>query len=188
MDIKDVDLTPRLIEKFGTKTHKIGRYSVSGLYAIFAGWTKPEHFFEPQTNDFDGIKRMWAGVINHDFIESLLEKDKCEQKVVYKYRDIEIVGKIDYMPDDKEIWDFKTSDKVMDQAKPWAKHQIKCYLSMFNREIGKLYQPILSGDKYVLKHLGTVERDDIWFKGECQKLYRFHEKLIEIQKTCLTSR
>lgn len=180
---KNIDLTHRLIEKFGKKTNKIGRYSVSGIYAIFAGWTKPEDYFREQYNDFEGIKRMWSGVINHDFIESLLEKDKCEIKVVHKYKDIEIVGKIDYMPNDKEIWDFKTSDKVMDKAKPWAKHQIKMYLSMFNREIGKLYQPVLDGDKYILKFLGEEFRSDEWFEEQCIKLYSFHEKLVEMQKS-----
>lgn len=183
----DIDLTPHLIQKFGTKTRKIGRYSVSDIYAILAGWTKPEHFFEPQINDFVGIKRMWAGVINHDFIESLLEKDKCEQKVVYKYKDIEIVGKIDYLPNDEEVWDFKTSDSVANKAKPWALAQVKMYCSMFNRKIGRIYQPVLSNNRYILKHLGVVERSDIWFKNECEKLYQFHEQLVEMQKNRLTS-
>lgn len=177
----DIDLTPRLIQKFGTKTRKIGRYSVSDIYAILAGWTKPEHFFEPQFNDFEGIKKMWAGVINHDFIESLLEKEKCEQKIVYKYKDIEIVGKIDYLPNDEEVWDFKTSDGVMEKAKPWALEQVKMYCTMFNRKTGRIYQPILSGNRYVLKHLGSVERSDDWFNDICRKLYCFHEKLINIQ-------
>ena len=182
MDIKDVDLTPRLIEEFGTKTHKIGRYSVSGLYAIFAGWTKPEHFFEPQTNDFDGIKRMWAGVINHDFIESLLEKEKCEQKVVYKYRDIEIVGKADYLPNEDEVWDFKTSDHVLNKAKQWHIFQVAMYATMFNRNRGNIYQPILDKNKYILKYLGGVDRNDDWFKLQCEKLYHFHEELLNIKR------
>ena len=179
----DIDLTPKLLEKFGTKHNKIGRYSVSGIYAIFAGWTKPEDYFRVGYNDFVGIKRMWAGVINHDFIESLLEKEKCEIKVVYQYKDIEIVGKADYLPNEDEVWDFKTSDQVLDKAKPWAEHQIRFYCSMFKRKIGRLYQPILSGDRYILKHLGAVERDDSWFERECEKIYKFHQKLVEMQKT-----
>ena len=178
----DVDLTPRLIEKFGTKTRKIGRYSVSDIYAILAGWTKPEHFFEPQYNDFVGIKRMWAGVINHDFIESLLEKEKCEQKIVYKYKDIEIVGKIDYLPNDKEVWDFKTSDHVLNKAKQWHIFQVAMYCTMFNRKIGRIYQPVMMGDKYILKHLGMVERSDDWFNLQCEKLYHFHEELLNIKR------
>lgn len=183
----DIDLTPRLLEKFGTKTRKIGRYSVSDIYAILAGWTKPEHFFEPQMNDFIGIKRMWAGVINHDFIESLLEKEKCEQKIVYPYKDIEIVGKIDYLPNDEEVWDFKTSDEVMTALKPWSGHQLRMYCTMFNRKIGRIYQPILMNDRYVLKHLGMVERDDNWFREQCEKLYQFHLGLLEMQRNRLTS-
>ena len=183
---KNIDLTPKLIEKFGKKTNKIGRYSVSGIYAIFAGWTKPEDYFETKYNDFEGIKRMWSGVINHDFIESLLEKEKCEIKVVYKYKDIEIVGKCDYMPNEDEVIDFKTSDKVMTEMKPWSAHQIRMYCSMFNRKRGLIYQPILENDKYILKHIGTVERSDDWFQEQCAKLYKFHEKLIEMQKS-LTS-
>ena len=179
----DIDLTPKLIEKFGKKYNKIGRYSVSGIYAIFARWTKPEDYFKEGYNDFIGIKRMWAGVINHDFIESLLEKDKCEQKVVYQYRDIEIVGKSDYLPNEDEVWDFKTSDSVMDKAKPWAEHQIKMYCTMFNRKVGRLYQPVLQGEQYILKHLGSVERDDAWFNEQCAKLYKFHEKLLTMKNS-----
>ena len=179
---KNIDLTHRLIEKFGKKTNKIGRYSVSGIYAIFAGWTKPEDYFREQYNDFEGIKRMWSGVINHDFIESLLEKEKCEIKVVYKYKDIEIVGKCDYMPNEDEVIDFKTSDHILDKAKPWHLFQVQMYATMFNKKIGSIYQPILKDDKYILKFLGSVERNDFWYEKQCEKLYQFHEKLIEIQK------
>ena len=180
--MNDIDLTPELLKRYGEKRLTIGRYSVSGIYAIFAGWTKPEDFFIPSKNDFTGIKRMWAGTINHDFIESMLPKDKCEIKVEYKYKDIVIVGKADYLPNDDEVWDFKTSDTIMDKSKPWANHQIKMYCSMFKREQGLLFQPVINNEKFILKHIGTVKRDDEWFMGQCEKLYKFHEKLLELKE------
>lgn len=179
----DIDLTPKLSEKFGKKYRKVGRYSVSDLYAIQAKWLTPETWLHPEPVDFLGLTRMWNGIIVHEKIQMLYPKECCEVKVEYKYKDIILVGKCDYIPkDSEEIWDFKSSEKVMEKMKPWAQNQIKCYNSMFERRIGKIYQPIIKDDKLILKDCGTTERDDVWFEKQLEALYRFHEKVVLLAK------
>ena len=65
----------------------------------------------------------------------------------------------------------------MDTAKPWHIHQVKLYTSMFDREIGLVYQPVEEENRLILKHLGSVERDDKWFEEQLEKLYEFHLKV-----------
>ena len=183
MEKKDLDLTPLLMDKLGKKYHKIGRYSVSMLYAIQARWMTPELFLHPDTTDFTGLMRMLSGIVMHEKIQMLYKPEDCEIKKVFKYKDIEIVGKCDYLPPEStEIWDFKTSDKLMDKMKPWAKHQIKMYCTMFERETGVIYQPVIKDEKFLLKDLGRVQRDDMWFDQECEKLYQFHQKVVALAR------
>ena len=177
----DLDLTQLLYNKLGKKYRKVGRYSVSDLYAIKAGWLTPEEFLHPKKVDFTGLMNMLSGIIIHEKVQMLYPKECCEVKVEYKYKDIVLVGKCDYLPKESiEIWDFKTSKQIMEKMKPWAKHQIKMYCTMFNRELGKIYQPIIRDQTLILKDCGSVERDDIWFQEELEKLYQFHLKVKQL--------
>ena len=180
----DIDLTDKLNDKLGKKYRKIGRYSVSDMYAINAGWLTPETFLHPEPVEFIGLMRMLSGIIGHEKIQMLYKKEDCEIKKVFQYKDIEIVGKCDYLPPDPsdEIWDFKTSDKLMDKMKPWASHQIKVYCTMFEREVGIIYQPQIKNDRFILRDLGRVKRDDLWFIKQCEKLYQFHERVLLLAK------
>ncbi len=183
----DIDVTPLLMEKLGKKTRKIGRYNCSDLYAIKAGWLTPEKFLDGEEVDFTGLMRMLSGIVLHEKIQMLLEKDACEVKVEYPYKDIVLVGKADYLPPESdEVWDFKTSEKIMDKAKPWNNFQIKLYCSMFKKEVGRIYQPIIKGEEgersFVLVDKGGVERDDSWFQKELENLYRFHLKVVELKE------
>jgi len=176
--MKDLDLTEELFKKFGNKKRKIGRYNVSDLYAIKAGWTKIEDWFSPQEMTLEQLKRVWAGTVNHNFIEGFLEKDRVEQKIVYKYKDIEIVGKADWLPDDDNVVDFKTSDTIIKNAKEWQLHQVRIYCTLFQRKYGHIMQPVIKDDRFVIKLIGTTERDDVWFEKEMEKLYAFHLRLL----------
>lgn len=179
----DIDITPMLQNKLGKKYRKVGRYSVSDLYAIQARWLTPETWLHPEAPDFRGLLNMWNGIIVHEKIQMLYPTECCEIKVEYKYKDIVLVGKCDYLPKDSdELIDFKTSMQVIEKKKPWSIHQIKCYLTMFNRKIGILYQPIVKGEKIILKDVGQTERDDIWFEKQLEALYRFHERVVALQK------
>ncbi len=176
--IADLDLTPTLIKKFGAKKRTIGRYSVSDLYAIQAGWITKENFLSPEPPDFEAVKRMWNGTITHDFIEGMLDREKCERKVVYPYKDIEVVGKADYLHNENELWDFKTSAKEMYEVKPWYRLQLLAYCSMFKRSRGIIYQPIIGDEKILLKFIGDVQRDDGEFERVLESLYKFHIRLV----------
>lgn len=177
----DIDITPMLQNKLGKKYRKVGRYSVSDLYAIQARWLTPETWLHPEAPDFKGLMNMLNGIIVHEKVQMLYKKELCEIKVEYKYKDIVLVGKCDYLPENSmEIWDFKTSMQIMEKMKPWAKHQIKMYCTMFEREVGKIYQPQIRGQALVLKDCGTVDRDDEWFMKELEKLYQFHLKVKQI--------
>lgn len=182
--MSDIDLTDKLSNKLGKKYRKVGRYSVSDMYAIKAGWLTPELFLHPEPVDFVGLMRMMSGIIMHEKIQMLYSKDDCEIKKIFKYKDIEIVGKCDYLPPmpSDEIWDFKSSEKIMDKMKPWAKDQIKCYCTMFEREWGVIYQPVIKNARFILKDLGRVQRDDLWFTKRCEELYSFHERVVELAK------
>ncbi len=186
--IKDIDITDLLHNKLGKKRRKIGRYNCSDLYAIKAGWLTPEKFLMGEEVDFLGLMRMLSGIIIHEKIQMLLEKDACEVKVEYPYQDIVLVGKADYLPpsEPNEVWDFKTSEKIMDKAKPWGLHQVKMYATMFDKEVGVIYQPVIVRDgddgKIILRDKGRVDRDDLWFEKEMGMLYSFHEKVKKLEK------
>lgn len=180
----DIDITELLMNKLGKKTRRVGRYNCSDLYAIKAGWLTPEKFLEGETPDFTGLMRMLSGIVLHEKIQMLLDKDACEIKVEYPYKDIVLVGKADYLPPDKstEVWDFKTSEKIMVKAKPWGLHQIKLYCTMFEKETGRIYQPVIEpGEKFVLKDRGGVTRDDEWFEKEMEFLYGFHQEVLKLK-------
>lgn len=124
---------------------------------------------------------MWAGTGIHNQIESLLDSRYCEQKVELKYKDLTLVAKADYLPPEESVvWEFKSSEKLMEKMKPWAAHQAKIYCSMFHKEKGIIYQPLQDDNGIYLKELGSVTRDDAWAAAELEKLYAFHLKVEEL--------
>ncbi len=98
-----------------------------------------------------------------------------EEKKVMKVGDFEIVGMADMM-NDQEILEIKTSQKVHPKAKPWAAHQIKLYLTLFEIPKGRIVQPIKGDNKLYLKVLGEYKRNDAWFNKEMEKLAEFHKQ------------
>lgn len=181
---RDVDITQMLHDKLGKKVRKVGRYNCSDLYAIKAGWLTPEKFLDGEEVDFTGLMRMLSGIITHEKIQMLLEKDACEVKCEYPYKDIVLVGKADYLPPEyaDEVWDFKTSEKIMTKAKPWGLAQIRAYCSMFKKDKGRIYQPVISDGKIILRDRGGVERDDKWFQEELENLYKFHLEVVKLKE------
>lgn len=175
---KALDLTPLLKNKFKPYPRKIGRYSVSDMYAIKRGWITEDTYVHRPAPDGVGMVRMWAGIVNHELIQGLLDEEKCEKKEVLKYNDeIEIVGKADYLPNEKEVWEFKTTNKALNKAKPEHLHQVKAYCSLFQREKGYVMQPQILDGKIVLRIIGVVERDDDWLQDELRELEQFHERV-----------
>lgn len=180
----DIDLRPYLRKKMKTRPRVRGRYNSSELYAITHGWVTPEQWLNPSDKTMSELLVMWNGIGMHSQLEDLLGTEHSEKKKEYVYKDIVLVGKVDYMPPEfpDDIWEFKTSAKTMDQMKPWAEFQIKLYCSMFEKKRGHVFQPVKDANGIYLKCLGTVERDDRWFKEELVKLYEFHQRVDRLWK------
>ena len=179
--MNDIDLRPYLKKKMAPRARVRGRYNSSELYAITHGWVTPEQWINPQEKTIQEMMVMFNGIAMHGQIEELLDKRYSEQKKEILYKGITLVGKVDYLPPElpDDIWEFKTSIKTMDKAKPWALYQVRLYCSMFNKKRGHIYQPVQNEDGLYLKHLGTAERSDKWFEGEMEKLFIFN---LEVEK------
>jgi len=180
----DINLTERLKLKMGSYPKTRGRYSSSQLYGIMNGWITPEQWIDPPERDIKDILNMWGGIGLHNQLEDLMGRENSEKKKEYCYKDIVLVGKADFLPPHKknQVWEFKTSENKMDKAKPWHEYQAKIYATLFDCEEGVIYQPVQNDQGIFLKHLGTIKRDDEWFKGEIEKLYEFHLKVEKIWK------
>ena len=68
----------------------------------------------------------------------------------------------------------------MEKSKPWQEHQTKLYATIFEKKNGMIYQPLQNEKGFILKFLGSVERDDKWVEAELEKLYDFHLKVEEL--------
>lgn len=175
----DLNLTPKLIEKMNARPRTRGRYNSSELYFINNGSVTPEQWLNPPQREAKEILKMWDGIGIHNQLQDLLGLEYSEQKQIFVYRDIVIVGKADFTPPHlpDEVWEFKTSERKMTSSKPWHDHQVKQYCTMFGKDRGSIFQPVRNGDGIYLKHLKTVDRDDKWFESELEKLYEFHKKV-----------
>lgn len=174
--MKDIDLTKYIIARSKSYPRKRGRYSASEVFAILKGWTKPEDFLKPKQFDIESMLKMWRGNVAHDHIQKLLEKEGvAEEKREVRYKDIVLVGKADFLPNDaSEVWEFKTSDVAMPKSKEWHDHQARLYTTMFARDKAIVLQPLQTKETLYLKALSEVTRDDDWFKEQMKKLYEFH--------------
>jgi len=178
----DINLTPKLKEKMKPRVRIRGRYNSSEMYFITHGKVTPEQWINPSEKTVKEMLRMWSGTGMHNQLEGLLGKENCETKMESTYKDITLVGIVDYFPPDDpdSLWEFKTSEHTMASAKPWHEYQVKLYCSMFRKENGMVYQPVQDEDGIYLKHLGTVKCNDGWFMEELEKLYQFHLKVEEL--------
>lgn len=157
------DLTKKLLE-LNKYERKPNRYNVSELYGLLNGY--------PQTKPtIQDIIRMANGTMKHKWLEQFAE-GQTEVKKEIDYDDFVLVGKCDELLDNAVV-EYKTSDKVMDKAKPWAVFQVRMYLSMFERPLGIIYQPVIKNNKFILKCLGTTHRNDDWYAEQIDKLKQY---------------
>ena len=180
--MSDINLTENFKKKMVSRPRVPGRYSASELYFILYGGkyqVTPEKWLHPPERTVEENMRMFDGIWTHNKIQSLLDPASCEKKKEIVYRDIVLVGKADYLPQGNpdQVWEFKTSAKKMAVMKDYHGHQTRLYTSMFEKQLGIVYQPVSDKNGIYLKHLGSVERNDAWFEGELRKLYIFHEKV-----------
>lgn len=173
------DLTPLFQKKFAPYPRKLGRYSVSDVWAILNGYKTPEEFWNQPPPDLEGILRMWKGMIIHAQVQGVLEEARCEVKKEMQHKHLTIVGKADYLPDDIG-WEIKTSEKMFSKSKPWHEWQSKLYCTLFDRPEWAILQPVIKDDRIMLKEVGRVKRDDEWVKARLTELELFHAEVVII--------
>lgn len=186
---REIDLTPLLKKRFAPYPRTIGRFSVSDIWAICnknrygEPYKSPEEWLHQPEPDLEGMLRMYNGIIQHEQIQFMLDKERCEVKKEYPYKGLMIVAKADYLPpieEDVNGWEFKTSDKVLEKSKTWHNWQAKIYCTLYERPAWSLLQPIISNGKLVLREVGTVKRDDEWVFKQFDKLLDFHEEILKL--------
>lgn len=187
--MNDINLTPIFKRKMNARPRVRGRYNSSDLYAINHGFRSgkltPEQWMHSPERPVKELLNMWAGTGLHNQIQGLLGgRDYKEEKKEFHYDEITVVAKADFLPPYKPdtVWEFKTSEKLMTDSKPWHDNQVKLYTTIFEKDFGSIYQPIQDADGVYLKHLKTVERDDAWFTKEIEALYKFHLELEKLWK------
>lgn len=189
---RDLDLTPLLTKRFAPYPRTLGRYSVSDIWAILSRNWKGERYksahewLHQSPPDLEGMLRMYNGIIQHEQVQGMLAKEKCEVKKVLPYKNLSIVAKADYLPDDPEGWEFKTSAEPLDKSKKWHDWQGRFYCTMFDRPVWAILQPVIKDSKLMLREIGRVERDDEWVYERLEELLEFHEEVLaELRKVKL---
>ena len=178
------------------RENKVGRYSCSSIYAFLQGWETPEDFIKGKQMDFAGQFNCWEGTYKHKAIEELMEilGYETEVKKEMKVGDFTIVGIADYLSKD-EVSDLKTSRELYSKAKKWHEFQVKLYCTLFEKPVGKIMQPVFEEEykpnkvgipkpvptNFYLKEIGSVKRDDSWFKKEMEKLSAFHKEVVKLK-------
>lgn len=175
----DINLTKKFRDSMASRPRVRGRYNASELWGIINGYTTPEGWINPPEKTTEEMLKMWAGVGIHNQLSRIIGTQYCEKKVEFVYKDIVLVGKSDCLPPGfvNEIWEFKSSEKKMKSAKPWAIAQVHLYCSMFNKSVGVIYQPLSDDNGIYLKELGRIDRNDDWFERQLELLYIFHQKV-----------
>lgn len=194
--MSDIDLTPLMMKGAAGYPRKRGRYSASDLWWITSGKMSPEKWLHQEEKTVDDVFRMWDGSLIHHGVQEVLQRGYKEEKREYPAeRGVVIVGKADYLPTAKdgvvdlnEVWEIKSSAKLMTTAKPWHIHQTKLYCSMFGKDIGRIFQPVRGSASLTLRELGIVKRDDAWFLQQVEKLYEFHELVEQLWESEITTK
>jgi hypothetical protein len=186
----DIDLTPEFKEEVSGHKKEIGRYSCSNLWGMLTinrntglPYLPPEKYFEEETKSFEELLKMWRGTGKHKQLENLLIKKGYEVEIKKEFELdglFTLVGKCDGINEDSII-EIKTSDNLIDKSKGWYDYQVKLYLTIFERPIGYIYQPVTTNTKLYLKELSQVKRDDKFFQKQLLKLIEYHKQL---QKLC----
>ena len=185
--MKDINLT-ELLTRDHKRENKIDRFNSSEVWAILNGYITPKEYLFGKKLEMKDIKTMWRGTIKHKALESYLKELgwETEVKTEINYKpDKEhfwtLVGKADGIKEN-EVLELKTSEKIINQAKPWQEFQVKLYCSLFNKEIGGIYQPIFTKDQFLLRLIGEVKKNDKWFREVIEKLNDFYKKLLDYER------
>lgn len=175
LNYMDKDLTQKLRTRMNSSSRIRGRYNVSDLSYINNGLMTPEEWLKPKQKDVEElvINLSIAGTYNQ--IKDLLKGDFFEEKAESVYEGITLVGRCDLLNASwNEVWGIKVDTKhtIMHET-----YKLKIYCSMFQKDVGLLYQPVSDKDGFYLKNISKVERDDVWFGKEMEKLQTFNKEV-----------
>lgn len=168
------------------KRENLSKVRVSECYKIVSGrMTLKEFVYGEETKPLSTYV-MDSGTKKHEMIEGYLKDDYLmEQPIRKEVNGITITGTADMIKGDT-IYDLKTSFNML-KCKEDYLYQVTLYLSLFDKQHGKIVQPIRSAIDFkkpddfrvYLKTLGTCERDDEWFNQQVLLLKDFCERAIK---------
>jgi hypothetical protein len=181
-----IHLNEQLKSKYGShKSRTRHRYSVSDVYFILQGMSPDEWMYGKEKEIVD-LVRMYQGIMVHDYVLKLFDKDCIEQKKECSFGNITLVGVADYLPKiekyQDQVWELKTNEQILQEPKEYQLHQTKMYTTLFGRKEGVIYQPIQGNSGVFLNPLAKVERDDVWFMEQIGRLFAFDLRCEDLWK------
>jgi hypothetical protein len=184
-----IGLKEILVEKTNAEKRpgQIGRYSASAIWGINNNYTSVKQFIEGEEFDFKSAFRIWQGTWKHKQLEELLEwkgyKIEEKKEIEIEVDDVKftLVGKADIqdLVEKNDVCDFKTSETLTAEAKPWSIHQLQMYCHVFNKPVAYIVEPRKSDNNFWLEVIGRTLRDEDFFWQEMKKLANFHRKLLK---------
>ena len=164
----------------------LNKFRVSECYDIVNGYKSMKEFVYGKECDPIWRYVMDSGTKKHEMIEKYLEKDyTMEQKGKKEFGEIVLSGTADMIGGD-EILDLKTSFNILEGKEKYL-YQVRMYLSLFDKQKGRIVQPVIKGLNYknpkgfrvYLKTIGETTRDDRWFSEQILLLTEYYHKVIK---------
>ena len=116
-----------------------------------------------------------------DLTKSFLDRIEEKKEIEIEIDDVKftLVGKADIqnLVEKNDVCDFKTSETLTAEAKPWSIHQLQMYCHVFNKPVAYIVEPRKSDNNFWLEVIGKTLRDEDFFWQEMKKLAKFHKKL-----------
>jgi hypothetical protein len=174
----DIDLTKYVIGD--KRERKLNRFSCSELYYLLNGYTNIKDYVSGKDLTPQEAWRMKLGTLKHQYLEEYLKSlgYQTEVKKEFKYGDIELVGIADALNLDYGI-EIKTSDKVKTQSSRSHEYQARLYCSLFDVPVFHIMQPIIDGNKAVLKEIGKVKKNDKWWQEQLERINEFYKIILK---------
>lgn len=156
------------------------RFNASELTSIIDYKLTPEEWWKPKKIDAKGRRNIYRGIKREEEVEELLKlsgrKIETQIKKEYKFDDITIVSKIDFIIDDSYIAECKSSKPLPTEIKPSAFYQAEAYYRTFNLPVYFIYY-LCPAEYRFFKYIPNYER----FQLILEKVKSFN-KLIKEKK------
>lgn len=156
------------------------RFNASELYGIVNNCLSVDDWKNGKKIDAKGRRNIYRGIRREEEVEELLKlsgrKIETQIKKEYKFDDITIVSKIDFIIDDSYIAECKSSKPLPTEIKPSAFYQAEAYYRTFNLPVYFIYY-LCPAEYRFFKYIPNYER----FQLILEKVKSFN-KLIKEKK------